>query len=112
MTLATLPADSPSGIFFTARGREKGAATDVWGLFDRAEDLARTVIAREAEVTELRTRLADATLRLTIGIHFGSINQPDASLQRVPNRGHFRTRSTRMLAHLPGAQPDRRAFEE
>lgn len=43
-----------------ARGREKGAATDVWGLFDRAEDLARTVIAREAEVTELRGLLDKA----------------------------------------------------
>lgn len=43
-----------------ARGREKGAATDVWGLFDKAEDLARTVIAREAEVTELRGLLDKA----------------------------------------------------
>ena len=37
-----------------ARGREKGHPADVWGPLDRLEALARTVIAREAEVAELR----------------------------------------------------------
>jgi hypothetical protein len=58
-----------------ARGREKGAATDVWGLFDKAEDLARTVIAREAEVTELRTRLGRFAL--------ATASLPDATTEPV-----------------------------
>lgn len=37
-----------------ARGREKGHAADVWGPLDRLEALARTVIAQDAEVAELR----------------------------------------------------------
>lgn len=40
-----------------ARGRETGNAADVWGLLDRAEALAHTVIARENEVAELRALL-------------------------------------------------------
>lgn len=48
------------------RGRERGDAADVWGPIDRLEDALRTVVAREAEVAELRA-LRDKALEVHTG---------------------------------------------
>lgn len=42
------------------RGRERGAAADVWGPLDRLEEALRTVVAREDEATAARAALREA----------------------------------------------------